>query len=420
MRIEREVRFKIVVSGDEVVDGDITDTDSPAIAKRLTRLGARNLGTVVCRDDPDALVAEFAIAAAQGADMIFTSGGLGSASFDDVMVQAVCEFTGRSPGLDARLLALVERRLPAGLRRRSDTRFLEAARAQATIPEGATWVPGVGTAAALVVPSASGSNGPLLVCFPGPTRELQAVIDEVLESEDVQRILADAVPRQERTIRFFATDEAELRATLDLADRSVVDDLKPITCFRYQGAELVMITRFPPSLADAYAELERLVLERHAEAVFSTGPTLDQILAGLLADRKVALVDATNGLLAARLGRLTRRRMSIVLDPSEASLLEAGGVQSRELHLWGAGSELVALNMATYGWTTYGADYAMGLVLPEGDDTAHICVVTREGGRMYRAARLPLATRDAVSTFAGTYALHILRQLITRERDSSS
>jgi nicotinamide-nucleotide amidase len=416
MRTEQEIRFKILVTGDEVVDGDIPDTDGPVIAKRLTRLGARNLGTVVCRDDSDALVAEFAIAGAQGVDMILTSGGLGSASFDDVMVQAVCESTGRSPAVDTRLLAVVKQRMASGLNRRSDPGFLDAARAQATIPEGATWVAGVGTAAALVVSAAPGSTGPLFICFPGPTRELEAVIDEVLENEDVQRILAGAVPRQERTIRLFATDEAELRATLDLADRSLLDELKPITCFRDEGAELVMITRFPPSLADAYAELERLVLGRHAEAVFSRGPTIDEILAGLLADRKVALVDASNGQLAVRLGRLTRRRVSLVIDPTAASLIEAAGVHSRQVQLWGPGSEWVALDMATYGRTAYRADYAIGLVLPEGDQTAHISVVTGEGGRMYRSVRLPLGSRAAVSTLAGTYALHMLRQLIERER----
>ncbi len=71
------VRAGIVVTGTEVLTGRVTDRNGPWISERLGELGVEVAHILCVGDRADDLEAALRFLAAEGADLIVTSGGLG-------------------------------------------------------------------------------------------------------------------------------------------------------------------------------------------------------------------------------------------------------------------------------------------------------------------------------------------------------
>ncbi|MDP9461489.1 MAG: nicotinamide-nucleotide amidohydrolase family protein, partial [Actinomycetota bacterium] len=159
--------------------------------------------------------------------------------------------------------------------------------------------------------------------------------------------------------------------------------------------------------------------------LFSTGPTLDDLVADAFADRGLTVATAescTGGLLA---GRLTARAGSSawVLGGITAYANSAKerlvGVPAGMLAEHGAVSPEVAGALADGARARFGADVGVGItgIAGPGGGTAdkpvgtvHVCVVGPEGGKA-RALRLS-GSRSAVRERSVTVALHLLRELL--------
>ena len=87
-------RAGIVVTGTEVLTGRVTDRNGPWIADRLLELGVELAHITICGDRPDDIEAQLRFLAAEGVDLIVTSGGLGPTA-DDMTVATVARFCGR-------------------------------------------------------------------------------------------------------------------------------------------------------------------------------------------------------------------------------------------------------------------------------------------------------------------------------------
>ena len=95
----------IVVIGNEILSGKVTDTNSPFMARELRKLGVTLLRIATIPDDVDvigATVREFS----KTYEIVFTSGGVGP-THDDVTMEGVARAFGRKvirhPELDRRL-----------------------------------------------------------------------------------------------------------------------------------------------------------------------------------------------------------------------------------------------------------------------------------------------------------------------------
>ncbi len=107
-RVERvSVRAGIVVTGTEVLTGRVQDRNGPWLAEQLLELGVELAHITICGDRPEDIEAQLRFLAADGVDLILTSGGLGPTA-DDMTVAMVARFCGRELG--------------AGLRTRTDHR----------------------------------------------------------------------------------------------------------------------------------------------------------------------------------------------------------------------------------------------------------------------------------------------------------
>lgn len=79
---------EIFIIGNEILIGEIRDTNTQWLCREIHRLGGRVDRVTALRDDVAAIAAEMRAALARGAPVIFTSGGLGPTA-DDLTLAAV-------------------------------------------------------------------------------------------------------------------------------------------------------------------------------------------------------------------------------------------------------------------------------------------------------------------------------------------
>jgi nicotinamide-nucleotide amidase len=419
------VRAGIVVTGTEVLTGRVADRNGPWLAERLRELGVDVGHVVVVGDRPDDLRDALTFLAGTDVALIVTSGGLGPTA-DDLTAEVVAAFQGRPMSLDAglekRIGGIVER-LMARRGWRADRQATAAGvRKQAMVPEGATVLEPVGTAAGLVVPPADGRTGPPVLVLPGPPSELQAMWPAAIAAPSARRALGKPGELRQGTIRLWGTLESQLAATLREHEPEL-DGLEITTCLR--DGELEIVTRFAPGAQPAYDRLSAVLAEDYADTLFSSGPTVDDLVAGALAERGSTVATAescTGGLLAARLtGRAGSSQWTLggvvaYANSAKEALLDvpAGLLAER-----GAVSPEVAAAMAEGARARFGADVGVGITGIAGPDggtpgkpvgTVHLCAVGPDGRRA-RSLVVP-GSRAAVRERSVTVAMQLLRLLL--------
>jgi nicotinamide-nucleotide amidase len=417
-------RAGIVVTGTEVLTGRVTDLNGPWLADRLLELGVELAHITICGDRPDDIEAQLRFLAAEGVDLIVTSGGLGPTA-DDMTVATVARFCGRELLLDNDLevkIADIVQRLMA----RFPNVDLEAVRAanrkQALIPAGAHVIDPVGTAPGVVVP-----GKPTVVVLPGPPRELQPMWPTALQTPAVQEATAGRTTYRQEMVRMFGLPESGLADTLRDAEASVdgFERLEITTCLR--RGEIEMVTRYEPDAAAVYDDLMTLLRERHGGEIFSEdGSTVDDQVAALLAGRWIATAEScTAGLVAARLTDLPGSSAYVaggVVSYSNEAKSELLGVDPALIETHGAVSEPVADAMAQGALRRFSADTAVaitGIAGPGGgtDDkpvgTVCFCVKLADGATDLRTMRLP-GNRSDVRERSTAVAMHLLRRALTQ------
>jgi nicotinamide-nucleotide amidase len=419
------VRAGIVVTGTEVLTGRVSDRNGPWLAEALRDQGVDVGSVVVVGDRPEDLRSALAFLAGSGVDLVVTSGGLGPTA-DDLTAAVVGDFQGRPSAVDPALEERIGARV-ARLSARRGWRMDPAAAAagvvkQAQVPAGATVLEPVGTAPGLVVPVAEGRSGPPVLVLPGPPSELQAMWPAALAAEPVRAALARATELRQRTLRLRGTLESELAATLRRIDGQLTG-LEVTTCLG--DGELEIVTRYGPEAEPAYARLQQAVASDFGDTLFSTGPTVDALVAAALADRgwTVAVGEScTGGLLAARLTAApgsSARVLGGVVAYANSAKVRLLDVPAVTLAAAGAVSPEVALAMAEGARSRFGADVGVGVTGIAGPDggtadkpvgTVHLAVVWPDEP----ATRSVVLTgsRDAVRQRTTTLAVHLLRQLL--------
>ena len=417
-------RAGIVVTGTEVLTGRVPDRNGPWLAEQLRLLGVDVGHVVVVGDRPADLLDALTFLAGTGVALVVTTGGLGPTA-DDLTAEIVGRFQGRpsalDPALEQRIAAIVER-LTARRGWSAEPDALAAGvRKQALVPAGAVVLEPVGTAPGLVVPPGDGDRGPTVVVLPGPPPELRGMWSAVLDAEPVRQVLAGATELRQETVRLWRTLEAQLAVTLREVEADL-DGLEVTTCMR--EGELEIVTRFSPEAQGAYDRLLAVLTSRHGAALFSTGPTLDELVADALADgHTIATAEScTGGLLA---GRLTARPGSSayvlggITAYANSAKEQLVGVPAELIAEHGAVSPEVAVALAEGARARFGADLGVGITGVAGPGggtpdkpvgTVHICVAGPDG-REARALHLP-GSRTAVRERSVTMAMHLLRQVL--------
>jgi nicotinamide-nucleotide amidase len=402
---------EILATGDELLTGQVVDTNSPWLMDRLWDLGVMVRRKLLVGDDREDLDAALRDLTAR-ADVVVMIGGLGPTE-DDLTAERVAAAAGVPLVVDEGTLRFIEERF----RKFGRTMTPNNAK-QARVPGGAEVIPNRhGTAPGFAVTVGRA----LVVCFPGPPPEFRGLCEEWLLPRIAARAGTAAVAA--RLVKLFAVPESHA----DHAMRPVMDD--PANAgvrfgFRAHWPEIHV--KWSVAGADAPAHADRIlaaVRTIFGDRIFAEGK--DE-LAGLVVARltargeRVALAESCTGGLAAEL--VTRvSGSSAVFDLGVVAYANAMkerilGVPAQLLAAHGAVSEPVARALAggarRAGAATWGIGIT-GIAGPTGGTpekpvgTVHVALA---GPRETTAVeRLYRGDRERIRRIAAYEALNLLR-----------
>ena len=313
------VNAEIVTTGTELLLGELTDTNSSYIARRLRTIGVNVFLITAVGDNVDRM----AKVLAQGldrSDVIITTGGLGP-TVDDVTREAVARATARDLVLHEDLLSQIEARF-----RRWGRRMTENNRRQAYLPSGSIPVENpVGTAPCFVVEDSRG----VIISLPGVPREMEYLMEN--------RVL----PYLRGHFDLTEVIKAKVLKTCAMGESTIDDRIKdfmelenPTVGLAAHPAQTdVRITAKAASEAEAdrlIAELEARIRERLGDVIYGVDKQrLEEVVVDLMRQSGVTLAvldTVTRGSIARRLASVPGSgdylRSQDTVDLSPASFAE--------------------------------------------------------------------------------------------------
>ena len=408
-----------------MITGRISDSNGPWVSERLAERGVEVAHIHVVADRPGDLEATLRFMAAEGMDLIVTTGGLGPTA-DDLTAEVVGRFAGREMVLDEGMEAKIAEIL-SGFAQRfklDPEALMEANRKQAMVPEGAIPLDPVGTAPGLVVPAGE----KVVVVLPGPPRELQPMWEAAVETEPVREVLERATPLRAYTMRMFGVPESEIAKSLREMEAGGVElgAVEITTCLR--RGEIEIDVRYRDEALSVAGEVREGLLRRHPQETFSVdGETIDAQVATLLQGHRLALAEScSGGLMAARVTDLAGASEYFaggVVSYSNEAKAELLGVDSRLIEQKGAVSLEVAEAMAIGALERFGADVAVsitGVAGPDGGSeekpVGYVCFNARlaDGTAIARDPVIPGGRLD-IRERSALVGMHLLRMLLGEE-----
>jgi len=418
-------RAVVLVTGSELVRGDRQDLNGPFLAGELVRLGLEPARITIVGDGADEL--RSALDEGLEADLLVISGGLGP-THDDRTIELLAAATGRELVVDSELETEIEdvSRLIADRLRRPYADFAAGVRKQASLPEGGQSLGLAGTAPGVVL----AANGTVAVALPGPPPELQRLWKNALESTLVRSVLARARPPGRRVLRFFgASESAVARALADAGGDG--DGLEATICARdFEIHVDLLVQPGAESRADALAAALRAPLARFLFA--EDERDIAEIVLALCRARGLMLAAAescTGGMVSERLTAVPGSSdvfAGSIVSYSNAAKHHLLEVPDDLIERHGAVSAEVAAAMASGATMAFGSDVGVattGIAGPDGGSPekpvglVYVHAVSPDGERP-RELNLP-GDRDQIRKRSTVIALHLLRILLTQNRDEA-
>lgn len=286
---------EIIAIGDELLLGQIVNTNATFIAHNLTRLGLDVHWMTVVGDHREHLLEALRIAA-QRANVIIATGGLGP-THDDITKQVFAEYFQSQLVLDDRLLEKLQDRF-----RRQGRSLTPSNRSQAIIPHNATVLENeVGTAPGLLFYQ----GAKIFLVLPGVPAEMKWLMEK-----KVQPLLES---KAQKVIRY------RVLHTTGIAESSIYEGLDQIEALE-QHARIAFLPTYSGVNIRLTAQAETAEFcdanIRRVEAVFREkfgryiwgvdDETLADVVAAMLIDRhlKCAVIEfGCNGSVAAELSK---------------------------------------------------------------------------------------------------------------------
>jgi molybdenum cofactor synthesis domain-containing protein len=204
------VNVEILAIGNEILLGLVEDTNSSYLCRVVRGMGGRVRHIAVVGDEADSIADDIKRSLERGADVIFTSGGLGPTD-DDLTLAAVAKALALRIELNETARQLVESRYRQLALQGyvSSAEMSEPRLKMARLPHGACPIENpVGAAPAVVVETAAAR----IVSLPGVPAELRGIVEGPL-----QPLLTEVFGRgsyREQQITVECGDESELAPAL--------------------------------------------------------------------------------------------------------------------------------------------------------------------------------------------------------------
>lgn len=403
------MRIATLSIGDELLCGEVVDTNQSHIAKALFDAGLRVERHLTVADDEDAIVAALTELGAI-CDHVVATGGLGPTP-DDLTASAAARAVGVTLERSAEVLehlARFAKRVTGGIHPLNER--------QALVPKGARLIPNpLGTALGFTVRIGKASCSFL----PGVPFEMKPMLAETVLPALVAQ--SGVAPQLRSTLKFFGIPEATAAARLD----GILPEGSPVQlayCVKFP--EVHVILRSPAGQAEPHRAAVAAVRDRLGQHLFAEDDqTLDGVLADLLraTGATVSLAEScTGGLIAARITQTAGSSawfLEGAVTYSNQAKSRMLGVPAALIEAHGAVSAEVAVAMATGARAASGADLALsvtGIAGPDGGTeekpvgTVYIALADRNACTA-KQHQFP-GDRERVRSITCFAALELLRQ----------
>jgi len=349
------MKAEILTIGDEVLRGEIVDSNKALIASCLLELDIECHYQSSVRDVPEDMRDAFRRGVSRS-DLLLVSGGLGPTR-DDLTTEVLAEAFGRGLEFDEASLEVIRAFFD-----RVDREMNATNRKQAYFPAGAEILANpVGTAPGFMLEE----QGALVVCMPGVPRELSLMMDEQVLPRIADRLesSASASRVRARLLRTFGMGESTLEGELS----DIATDGRAELAFRTSFPDnFLRVVARGASAEEADTRIGTVVdaiRERIGDVIYGEGEdTLEAVVGRLLTEdgRTLAVAEScTGGLIAEKLtdipGSSTYFLGGVVAyaNAAKEAMLDVPGDM---LAQHGAVSEPVARAMALGVRQRFGAD----------------------------------------------------------------
>ena len=414
------MKASIITIGDEILIGQIVDTNSASIARHLNSIGVAIDEKLSIGDDAEQITSTLN-RIMQRCDIVIITGGLGPTK-DDITKHTLARLFSSELEYNAtegeHVRKLLERRgIP----------FTELNRAQAMLPKCCTVLHNAhGTAPGMWFEA---KNGCIVVSLPG----VPFAMEHLMEDEVIPRIKSRVSLRSIVHLTIITRGIAESLLAERIA--SWEDALPDYMHLAYLPAPNIVRLRLSAYDVDKevaeramYEELERLRTIIGDNIVGLEGASVEQLVHNILTERGLRLAVAescTGGVIAskftAQAGASAYFMAGIVAYSNEAKR-DILGVNMADIKRCGAVSEEVALQMAEGARRITGADYAIattGIAGPTGGSetkpvgTVWMAIATPHGSRAMM--RNSGTDRSQIVSRASAYAIEMLYEELKRE-----
>lgn len=333
------MRAEIITIGNELLSGNVLNTNTYYLTKRLSEIGIEVLYHTSVKDDAQ-MLKDVVNIGLNRADLLIFTGGLGP-TYDDLSKEVICNSLGLNLTLNEECKKTIEDYF-----RKLNREMTPNNIKQAYIPEGAKYLPNeVGTAPGIFIEW----KDKVIVMLPGPPKEMQLMFDKYV----VPFIKQDFVII-EKTIKTIDIGEAQVESTI----QDIIKSNKDVYIATYAKDGIVDIKivakgRDKNSIDEILNDAINKIKNKIADYIYSyEDETIEEVVFKILKKNKMKVAfceSCTGGLISSKFTRIPGA--SEVFDRayitySNLSKMEDLGVSEDTLDKYGAVSKETALEMA--------------------------------------------------------------------------
>jgi nicotinamide-nucleotide amidase len=335
------MKAEILAVGTEILLGDIVNTNSHYLSKRLADLGISVYYQTVVGDNEERLLKAYKLAFSR-ADIVIATGGLGPTK-DDLTKEVGAKCFGKEMYLHEDSYKHVKKFFD-----RLNKPLSEGNKKQAIMPEGAVILPNPnGTAPGCIIDE----NNKILVMLPGPPKEMASMFEASVMPYLEKYSDGVLVSKVLRVVGLGESGMAE--KVQDIIDNQTNPTVAP---YAKDNEAILRITAKGKTKEEADAliiPVEKEIKVRIGEDIYAEGDTtLDEVVGEMLLSRKLTIATAescTGGLLSGALINypgISDVFMEGVVTYSNEAKMKRLGVKAETLESFGAVSEETAREMA--------------------------------------------------------------------------
>ena len=354
------IKAEIITIGDEILYGQITDTNTQWISAELDKIGIRTIRKSSVGDSEEAILGIFE-ESSKRADVVFITGGLGPTK-DDITKKTFCKYFNTELIVHPQALADVTEYF-----KKRGIALSEINKSQGEIPANATFIPNtMGTAPGMWFEQ----NGVVFISMPGVPYEMKGMMTLTILPKLQEHFKTPIIFH--KVIRTVGIGESYLAEMIETWEDALPSTIK-LAYLPSMGNVKLRLTGFGEDLQVVESQVEEQfqnVLPIIKEYVYGFGKDeLEEVIGRILTERKetVSVAEScTGGYLGHQFTKVSGSSayfMGGILSYDNAVKINQLGVKQETLNNYGAVSEQTVIEMSenvrklmktTYGLATSG------------------------------------------------------------------